>query len=178
MTTFLRSLFRNRGYELKNEANFTFVSWNIDGIINKLDDPYFIDYISKFMIVCLFETFVDNIDLTEYFPGYECCIAPAHKLSAHGRRSGGTVCMIKQNISSWFKQLHISCSSAVAFKVDKTVFGTHRDILFVSVYIPPTGSTFCDNKDGSDGIVLLQQALLEVLVYNDGDIILFGYLNI
>ena len=57
------------------------------------------------------------------------------------------------------------------------MFGTHRDILFVSVYIPPTGSTFYDNKDGSDGIVLLQQALLEILVDNDGDIILCGDLN-
>ena len=63
--------------ELKNEVNFTSVSWNIDGIINKLDDQHFIDYISKFMIVCLFETFVDNINLTEYFPGYDCYIAPA-----------------------------------------------------------------------------------------------------
>ena len=128
--------------ELKNEVNFTSVSWNIDGIINKLDDQHFIDYISKFMIVCLFETFVDNINLTEYFPGYECYIAPALKLSAHGQRSGGTVCMIKQNISSWFKQLHISCSNAVAFKVDKTVFGTHRDILFVSLYIPESTHRF------------------------------------
>ena len=47
----------------------------------------------------------------------------------------------------------------------------------MSIYIPPTGSTFYDNKDGSDRIVLLQQALLEVLVDNDGDIILCGDLN-
>ena len=32
-----------------------------------------------------------------------------------------TVCLIEQNISSWFEQLRISYSNAEAFKVDKTV---------------------------------------------------------
>ena len=44
---------------------------------------------------------------------------------------------------------------------------THHDILFVSVNIQPTGSTFYENKDGSD-LVILQQTLLKVLVDNKG----------
>ena len=73
----------------------SFITWNVDGILSKLDDSDFISYISSFDFICMVETFVDHFQ-SSLFPEHTDFCSPALKLSDHGRRSGGFVTLIKK----------------------------------------------------------------------------------
>lgn len=66
------------------------ISWNIDGLKNKLYDTDFISYLNKFDIFGLLETWelTENEDFKNMFPGYNCAFCAATKLAKHGRAMG------------------------------------------------------------------------------------------
>ena len=116
----------------------------------------------------------DNICLQQY----NCYVAPARKLPQHGRQSGGMICFVEQSISKYFEQLNVTLENTIVFKISKLLFGSSEDILFISTYIPPMGSRFYDHKAISDGIVLLERAILDLIVsHEDCSVILCGDLN-
>ena len=91
------------------------------------------------------------------------------------------ICFVQQSImsiSKYFEQLNITLKNTIVFKISKLLFGFSGDILFISTYIPPIGSRFYDHKDISDGIVLLERAILDLIVsHDDCSVILCADLN-
>ncbi|KAK7490772.1 hypothetical protein BaRGS_00018001, partial [Batillaria attramentaria] len=57
--------------------SLAFLNWNVDGLLSKLDDGEFIDYVSSFDLVCLVETFVDSFS-SSAFPGHAVFCKPAY----------------------------------------------------------------------------------------------------
>ncbi|KAK7469525.1 hypothetical protein BaRGS_00036471, partial [Batillaria attramentaria] len=47
--------------------SLAFLNWNVDGLLSKLEDGEFIDYVASFDLVCLVETFVDSFS-SSVFP--------------------------------------------------------------------------------------------------------------
>jgi hypothetical protein len=47
-------------YRCPEEAELTFLSWNINGLLRKITDPDFLCYIENFDVICLSETWISN----------------------------------------------------------------------------------------------------------------------
>ena len=78
------------------------LSWNVNGLLSKLDDDDFIDYLDVFDICILTETFMlqsslNNLPLNNVVTH----LKPAIKLSRQGRNSGGIICLIKKTLSNY-----------------------------------------------------------------------------
>ena len=81
------------------------MSWNVDGILSKFDDPNFVQYIQSFSFISLCETFVEYLDFAGVFQNFSAHILPAKKLSAHGHRSGGIICFVHKAVEKHFVRL-------------------------------------------------------------------------
>ena len=89
----------------------------------------------RFDLVSIIETFVDeNVDISNVFRDYEKCMCPAVKLSYRGRRSEGMLLLVKKYISKFVQEVKVSCGNVVVVKLDRTLFGCDRDVLFITTY--------------------------------------------
>ena len=157
-------------------ADIRLLSWNVDGLISKLSDSEFINYLSRFNFVCLTETFVEYFDATSHFPDYNCYVSPARKLSYQGRRSGGVICLVDQKLSKYFCRIDVPFDNIVALKCSKLLIQEQRDVIFVCVYVPPQDSPYYD--DASDDIAILENCLIDLsTTFSDCLLILCGDFN-
>ena len=114
----------------------------MEGLWRKFDDPDFVTYLEQFSFITLCETFAESVSFSGSLQDFECHVAPAKKLSNHGRLSGGVLCLIKKCFGSFFQRITCSYDNIIVFKVCITLFGVDQDILLFCVYIPPAGSPF------------------------------------
>ena len=85
---------------------FRFLHWNVNGLLSKLSISNFISHISNFDFVCLVETFVENVNLN-VFSDFQAFIKPSVKLFVAGRPSGGVICLVKNNIAPYVKEIKV-----------------------------------------------------------------------
>ena len=161
-----------------NNKKFTFIHWNVNGLMSKLFDNEFLSFISSFHFVCFVETFVSAVK-ADAFPGFTVFCQPAVKLSVVGRPSGGIVCLIRNELVTFVRQIKVDVGNVLLFVISKEVFGVEKDVLYVCAYVPPEGSRYytCLDVDG-DGVSLLENILIDkALADNDYYVLLSGDLN-
>jgi exonuclease III len=145
---------------------------------NKLNVTSFINYVNSFDFVCLTETFVDkSFDYSGFFIDFLKFVAPARKLSHFRRNSGGVVLLVKKCLEHFVEEIKLDCANAVAVKLNKRVLGTDKDIVLVGCYIVPEGGPLYNNTDLQDGIVILEESLLQVVHDDDVHVMICGDLN-
>ena len=151
--------------------------WNVDGFLSKLDDPDFVQSLQSFSLICLCETFVEYLDLSQRFIDFVVHILPAKKLSTRGRRSGGILCLVHKSIDKHV--IRLECSfDFIVFKVSRALFGTDRDVLLFNAYVPPKGSPYYEMCEEQNGILNLENCINEITEkHGDMAIILCGDLN-
>ena len=152
------------------------VSWNIEGLASRLNEPGFVEYLSSFDICCLVETFTsENFDFSIYFDEYLVFHSPAIKLSSHGRRSGGAAILIKKSYSMKVTLIPCRQDNMVAVKISSP---DGHDIVIICVYIPPTDSPYYRDKLIKCNLELLEELLLDIRRLNpDSSIVLCGDFN-
>ena len=152
--------------------------FNVENLAGKLPDCSFINYVSSFDFVCLTETFADaTSDFNGLFTEHVKFVAPAKRLSRQGRNSGGVLLLIKRAVCKFVKQIQINCANTVAVRIDKSVFNADKDVLLTSSYVAPEHSPFYDSMDLKDGIVILEENLIQEIRGEDLYILLCGDLN-
>ena len=67
-------------------------------------------------------------------------ISPAKKLSRQGRRSGGVVVCVRKCFAHLFRQVTVKFDNFIVLESSKALLNTDKDVLFIFVYIPPSGS--------------------------------------
>ena len=163
----------------KNSCNksFSFLHWNIGGLLSKINDKDFVSYICLFDFVCVVETFMEDFQ-SNVFAGYSVFCKPAIKFTKQGRRLGGIVCLIKNELIRVVRTVDVEFSDFIVFVIDRKLFGTEKDILYVCAYVPPEGSPYYSYFDIDNGIGLLEECLTDcLLTLNDVYVILSGDLN-
>ena len=156
---------------------FKILLWNINGLLSKLSNKNFTSYVRSFDVICIVETFLERFDAGMLSDFTSFC-KPAIKLSKHGRMSGGLVCLIRNEYASHVRFIDVHYSNFMVFLIDKSVFRTLKDILYVCVYIPPEGSPFYSTFDISNGIDLLEECLSDCLLeFSDVYIVMSGDFN-
>ena len=159
-------------------TEISFLNYNIENLLPKLADITFINFVSKYDFVCLTETFTnENFDASVCFTDYIKFHAPAKKLSHHGRWSGGVLLLVKKKFSQYIKQIQIECNNALVIKLDKCLFNTDKDILLVACYVNPEGSPAYDTCPLKDGIVIIEESVLQLLDKDEVYMIVCGDMN-
>eukprot|EP00745_Piridium_sociabile_P037377 TRINITY_DN67893_c0_g2_i6.p1 TRINITY_DN67893_c0_g2~~TRINITY_DN67893_c0_g2_i6.p1 ORF type:complete len:219 (-),score=13.44 TRINITY_DN67893_c0_g2_i6:162-818(-) len=114
---------------------------------------------------------------TDICSGFKAFCKSAVKLTRQGRRSGGVICLVKNELSAFVKTIDVNHSNLCSFLIDKSLFGTDKDILYFCCYVPPEGSPFYAHFDVDNGISVLEDCLIECLITRDVYVILNGDLN-
>ena len=146
---------------------FSFLHWNIGGILSKLNDTDFLSYVSNFDFVCLVETFVEDFH-NNVFSKHTAFCKPAVKLSKQGRSSGGLLCLIKTELLPYVKEVTVKHANFLCFVLDKRLFGVDKDVLYLCSYIPPENSPYYLSTDFDTGIDLFEEVLFDNLLCGDG----------
>ena len=110
--------------------HLSFLHWNVNGLLTKLKDRELIQYISSFHFVCLVETFVDYLE-PDVFSSHTVFCKPAVKLTKQGRKSGGVLCLIKNELVSYVKEIKCDRGHVLFFLLDKKLFGFNRDVVYM-----------------------------------------------
>ena len=117
-------------------------------------------------------------DLSNVFHNYIKFVSPAVKLSHHGRRSGGVIVLVKQDLSKFIEKIEVECKNVIFLKLSKELFGSEKDVLYISTYIPPHGSPFYDQSDYECHILEVERHINDLMdIHEDTDIILNGDFN-
>ena len=98
-------------------SRFSFVTWNVGGLMSKLATPEFVSYVASFDFISLCETFVETFQ-SSLFPEHTLFCCPALKLSTQGRRSGGVV-LIRIKLLPLVRQLDCKHDNMLLFVIDK-----------------------------------------------------------
>ena len=156
-----------------------FLTFNVENLVDKIADVSFVDYISRFDIACLTETFVDrSFDFNNIFLSYEKFVSPAHKLCHHSRKAGGVVLLIKKTLCTFIKEIiELNCPNAVALRIDRCLFRTDTDVLLVACYVAPEDSPLYDSYELKDGVEMLEECILQAMGNADLQLMIFGDLN-
>ena len=146
----------------------SFLSYNIGGLVSKLYDADLLDYIGHYDFVSLSETFLDeSFDFTNIFTSHVKFTSPAIKLSTQGRKSGGLLVLVANGLNNLVKQVQVDCPNMIVLRLSKKIFNSTKDVLYVSTYIPPTGSPFYDKVDYCCLITEIDLQLSMILEQNE-----------
>ena len=159
-----------------NVSRFSLATWNVGGLLSKLDTPEFVSYVASFDFISLCETFVETFQ-SSLFPEHTLFCCPALKLSSQGRRSGGVVVLIRNKLLPLVRQLDCKHDNMLLFVIDKECFGLLKDVLLICVYVPPTGSPYYNVTGTDNGIGILEECLAEVQLSSDVHVLLCGDLT-
>ena len=162
----------------KDCRQFSFLHWNVCGILTKLINYDFVHYVSSFDFVCLVETLVENIDWG-IFPDFTVFCKPAVRLKKRQKRLGGVICLIRNKIIPYVKDLQCDQNNLLMFLLDKSLFGLSKDVLYVCAYIPPENSPYHTVSDIIDNCIITQMEKLkeQILLLGEVYILLCGDLN-
>ena len=155
------------------------LSWNVEGLLEKINTDDFLEFLKKFDILILGETFtLPRFNFEIKFPEYFHEHSPAKKYNRFGRPSGGIVLLIRKELKKFCKILATNTSHVLAVRIDKSLLDRRKDIVLVATYIHPTGSVFYTDKDYNCTLEELEQFLVDYTDTNeDADIVVAGDLN-
>ena len=78
------------------------IIWNIAGLLPKLGDADFIEYLHNFDVIIFSETHtLHEFDHKIKFPDYDCRQINATKLQGQGHPSGGVAILIRQTLNKF-----------------------------------------------------------------------------
>ena len=151
----------------------SFMTWNIQGVKQKLQDIDFLNTIYPNDFVALEESWLDTVDdfsLAEfsYFR------SDRKRSKAARRNSGGVVLLFKHKYINGLQKLKTEMNDIIWVKLDKLFFNLEKDIYICVAYLSPENSSIFKDKTNS----LFEDIEKEVSKYcYDGDVIIMGDLN-
>ena len=140
------------------------LTWNIEGLLDKLKFTDVKAYLKTFDIFALLETLVQNVEnIDNIFAAYEVYFYAAKKLKTYGRAMSGLVVFVKRNLCDHIQRLNNDCDFAIFLRLSKHVLHRDKDILLCFVYLPPENSPFYKGKE-IKGTALLENKLFDIIL--------------
>jgi exonuclease III len=155
------------------------ITWNIDGLKGKGEDPTFISHIQEYDIIALLETWcstkVDVEQLEVALPDYESTVKYGTKQGKRGRPSGGIVVLVRKNTAKYLTPVGLDFKFGVSFKISSALI--EKQCIIIFTYLPPHGSS-AYTLDEQNGVLILEKYITELEVnYPDARILISGDLN-
>lgn len=119
----------------------SFLSWDVGGLNSLLLNTDCVNFITNYDIVSLQETWL--IDADHYkseFSEYTMFMCKAIESDKGGRNMGGVIVLVKNTIVRYVNRICEFFENGVLLNIDKSMFGSSSDVLYVALYIPPDSS--------------------------------------
>ena len=118
--------------------------WNIHGLADKLDDDNFKDFVNKFDICFLTETWKEGI---VNMSGKIVIRKDATKIiNKRGRKSGGILALIDTEINKGITIVENNNEYGIWLRLHKSYFMTENDIYLCGIYLTPGDSPYAIKK--------------------------------
>ena len=139
------------------------LNWNVEGLLSKLGEAEFIQYVSSFDIICFTETFLAYQSALDCFPDFVQFSRPAVKLSNQGRRSGGVLILVRRALENFVEVIDLTPDNIVVLKFDKTVFSSDKHVILCGAYVCPPDSPYYKQTHGAvtSSMSVIEQCLLD-----------------
>ena len=155
-----------------------FLNFNVNGLLQKLDNYDLIQFISSYDFICLTETFVAFDFDSNLFQEFTIFTSKAKKLSLQGRYSGGVIAMVNKKYNNFVHYVPTKVPNVIVLKIDKQLFNSDKDVMWICTYIPPYDSVFWKTCEDGYGIDLLEQCVYDIQnLYDEFFIVVNGDLN-
>ena len=165
---------------MKSSDSFklSFLNYNVCGLLSKLHSPDFVQLIQSHDVVTLTETFLTtNID-SPCLKDFCVFSSFAKKLSKQGRYSGGVSVLVKRSLEKYVERVNVDVDNSVVIKISKNLLGTSKDVMYISMYLPPCDSKYWNTCQSGYGLELLDKCVVDICAtYNDFYILVSGDLN-
>ncbi|WP_419608110.1 endonuclease/exonuclease/phosphatase family protein, partial [Thiolapillus sp.] len=135
----------------------------MEGLLSKLGEAEFTQYVSSFDIICFTETFLAFQSALDCFADFVQFSRPAVKLSDQGRRSGGVLILVKRTLENFVEIIDLTLDNIVLLKLDRTVFSSDRHVILCGAYVCPPDSPYYKHSQGAitSSISVIEQCLLD-----------------
>ena len=155
-----------------------FLNYNVHGLVEKLENNHFIDFLLSHDFICLTETFIAKDFESPLFKDFFIFTAKAQKLSHHGRCSGGTIVMVRKTFKEFVKRIETETENTIILNIHKDLFSSEKNIMFIGTYLPPYKSPFWRTQEGVFGLELLEQCIVNLYeTFDDFFVLISGDLN-
>ena len=147
------------------------LSYNVENLEPKLEEPHFLDLVNKHDLCILCETWKKDESKLD-IPGWWDFSQIRPKTKKTGRHSGGITVLAKQEIRKGIKVI-LSTEGFLWIKLNKVFFSMERDLFVCGAYIPPERSI---NSVGH--IDFFEKLIEQVSSFRDkGNVLLAGDFN-
>ena len=160
--------------------NLKIVSYNVDGLLSKLQDFDFIHFIESYDVVCLLETYMcDNVLPKHMFKSFlPVFFYPAILSPGYGRNSGGIIILVKLKYKNIVSRIESDFHGSIVLLFKDVFEGERNDLILISSYIHPYGSTFYCNLEDKNGINLFEHSFFKLYnTYKKAEFIISGDFN-
>ena len=122
----------------------------MNGLIRKITDEHFHNYISSFDLVLLTETWINekhqiNLDINKYKSFH--LHGNKSPRTKKGRTSGGISVYYKKKLENYISVVETNNIGFLWVKLDKKLFSFSEDVFLCICYIPPPGSNVLNSND-------------------------------
>lgn len=118
------------------------MTWNIENIDGKIEDPQIVSFLTMFDIVCICEAWIGEHTPSISLPGYDT-FYQLREQNDYGRPHGGLYMFIKHSLPGRFTQLKSASENILWILYENATFG---NLLISSVYHAPENSTHGKEK--------------------------------
>ena len=156
----------------KPPENIKLLSFNVEGLKPKLEDPNFLEFVNNYDISILTETWKSEptkINIEGFWDYSQ--VRPKHKNAI--RHSGGITILARYNIRPGLKLIE-DTEGFLWFCLKKSFFKIENDIYICGAYIPPANTT-ANITSKTDYFGNLEKSLLKYK--SKGNVIIMGDLN-
>ena len=153
--------------------------WNVTGLRGKFygnthSANIFLEYISKFTIIGLAETWATNRDNFK-LPGFLSFSAIRKQNRNTAKNSGGIIVYIREELNSICKELKSSSMNVVWMLIQFTEKGCDHDLIIGTVYLSPEN---CSIHAQEDTFIMIENEICGFRnQYGSAKIILMGDFN-
>ena len=144
------------------------LSLNVCGLVSKLKNPDFVEFITAYDIICLTETKLDQYDEVDILEGFTLLSTVNREFCK--AKSGGICIFVRENLCKYVSvknQFTGSSHCTLWFEIDDRLL--FNETLFGVIYIPPENSLYSDISMFDD--------IEDVLINVDSQVCLLGDFN-
>ena len=116
----------------------------------------------------------------EYLHKKKICalwIPHLHQENCHGRNSGGVLLLIRKSLSNLVKEVNLNFGNTVCVRIDQSVFNSDKDVLLIARYVVPENGPLYDTLELKDGILILEEGILQAVQNEDLYVLICGDLK-
>ena len=123
------------------------LTWNINGLKQKLKDEKLRNFLKQYDVIGLQETWGEEKDeFAAWLPGYKAFVKAGQRTSKYGHCSGGVIVFVKDTLADSVVELKTGNEFCIFLQFKREVFNLDRNVLLGFVYIPPENSKVYETK--------------------------------